>query len=125
MASRRRDALGLDYAAKWPRMALMSCVLCRTSRSRVRSITRTDCCFSVLMGTERIDGRFTTPQIAAASAASALAPPHIAATSCSNSAARAPRSSALSRRPPFQQGQLGEEGEHLIAPQPALLDDSA
>jgi hypothetical protein len=44
-------------------------VRCFMSGSRALWVTASDCCFKVLIGTKRIDGRLTASQIAAASAA--------------------------------------------------------
>lgn len=51
-------------------MALMSIVRWRTSSSRVRWSTSTDCGSTPLTGTKRMVGRVTASAIAAASAAS-------------------------------------------------------
>jgi hypothetical protein len=51
------------------RIAFESIARCRTSICRVRCSIRLVCCSCVLIGTNRIDGRVTASQIAAASLA--------------------------------------------------------
>ncbi len=62
----------MPNSAIWARIALTSMVRCLTRSSRVRCSTKTLCCSSVLTETNRIVGRVTASQIAAASAASFL-----------------------------------------------------
>ncbi len=62
----------LPYSAKWPRIALMSCVRWRTTRTRVRNASPAACCASVFTATKRMPGRCAASQIASASIASFL-----------------------------------------------------
>jgi hypothetical protein len=62
----------MPSSARCPRRALLVTVRCRTSNCRVRSSIKTACCSFVLIGTNRIEGRVTASQIAAASLASFL-----------------------------------------------------
>ncbi len=62
----------MPISAKCPRKALLSIVRWRTSNCRVRCNINALCCSFVLIGTNRIDGRVTASQIAAASFASFL-----------------------------------------------------
>ena len=58
------------YSVRWPRIALMSWVRCRTSRSRVRNTRAAACCSSLFTATNRMFGRCAASQIASASIAS-------------------------------------------------------
>lgn len=62
----------MPSSARCPRRALLIIVRCRTSNCRVRCSIKTACCSFVLIGTNRIEGRVTASQIAAASFASFL-----------------------------------------------------
>jgi hypothetical protein len=62
----------IPNSAKCARKAFTSPVRCRTSRSRPRCSSRAACCSAVFTATNRIVGRTTASQIAAASAASFL-----------------------------------------------------
>jgi hypothetical protein len=62
----------MPSSAKCPRRALLNIVRWRTSNCRARCSIKAVCCSLVLIGTNRIDGRVTASQIAAASLASFL-----------------------------------------------------
>ena len=62
----------MPSSAKCPRKALLNIGRWRTSNCRARCSMRAACCSLVLIGTNRIDGRVTASQIAAASLASFL-----------------------------------------------------
>jgi hypothetical protein len=62
----------MPSSARCPRKALLNIVRWRTSNCRVRCSIKAVCCSFVLIGTNRIDGRVTASQIAAASFASFL-----------------------------------------------------
>ena len=58
------------YSVKWPRIALISWVRWRTSRSRARNTTAQACASALSGSTKRMVGRCAASQIASASAAS-------------------------------------------------------
>src|SRR4051794_33860131 len=120
-------------------MALMICVRCPTSRSRVRNTTADACLASLLTATNRMVGRWAASQIASASAAlffcRVLLPlderlhvsrrnqphlvPQLGDLAC-------PVVSARARLHGHKTARLrGEEGEHLIAPQLLAEQDRA
>src|SRR4051812_32731510 len=120
-------------------MALMICVRWPTSRSRVRNTTADACLASLLTATNRMVGRWAASQIASASAALffciVLLPlderlhvsrrnqphlvPQLGDLACPVVSARARLHGDKTA------GLRGEEGEHLIAPQPLAEQDSA